>query len=179
MERLWLSLLASSLLSGWVFAAQGGELGLLVNGHAMHLDDRRGSENEANYGLGLQYDQPWRDQWLWFAFSSGFQSSQNAPAYNFGSGMRRRFHVSGPARLHMDFGAAAMVIAHDGYHKGGPVPALLPVASLGWSHFALNAAYVPPINDQVVPLVFLQFMYSLTPGGVPTLRTAQNGAGTP
>lgn len=161
--------LAAGLLSFWVSWASAGDLWLLVNGHAVHLEERPNDVNEDNYGLGLQYDQEWRGDWLWFLFSSGFQSSQNEPAYDMGAGLRRRYPFYGMFRnLHLDLGAAAMVIAHDGYRDGGPVPALLPVASLGGSHFALNAAFVPPVDEQVTPLVFFQLMYSLGLGATPT-----------
>lgn len=157
------------LAAGWLImgvgAAHAGELGLLVNGHAMHLEKRPGNENEANYGLGLQYDERWRDNWLWFVFSSGFQNSQNEPAYNAGGGLRRRYYFGGTSGSpYADLGVAGMVLAHSGYRDGGPVAAVLPIASIGWSHLAVNAAFVPPVNERVVPLVFFQLMYSLDTG---------------
>lgn len=139
--------------------AHAGELSLLVNGHARHLEQSPKEKNELNYGLGLQYDFVPRGNWIWFAFGSGFEDSRRDPSYNAGGGTRRRFMLVESAQLHLDLGVAGMLMTRESYKDGRAFPAALPIASIGIPAVAVNVAYVPAVDPRIIPLVFFQLKY--------------------
>jgi palmitoyl transferase len=139
-------------------AAQADQWALLVNGHAMHLRDTEdGYDNEANYGLGIQYDFTRGGRGRPFVFANGFQDSRKDPSYAVGGGYRVRL-VEGTGYL--DAGFAAMLMTRRDHRDGEPFPALLPLLSVGVGRVGLNALYVPEL-DSLVPLLFFQLRFVL------------------
>lgn len=160
MERSLLGLLFFMVMVS-VQPALAGEFALLINGHAKHLEKSPKDKNELNYGLGLQYDFDAREEWVWFAFGSGFEDSRKDPSYSAGGGARRRFMLLHSAQFHLDLGLAGMLMTRESYNDGRAFPVALPVASIGVPAFAVNVAYVPEVDPRIIPLVFFQFKYRL------------------
>ena len=149
------------LLGIHVPVADAGELSLLLNGKAIHLNPPSGINfNEANWGAGLQYDwdRPGR-KWVPFVSVSGFLDSSNRPAYYAGGGYLRRWHFG---HWHADAGWIAFVMMLPDTRNGHPFPGILPALSLGTDRVSLNATYIPKIDPKTVNLVFLQLKITLS-----------------
>jgi hypothetical protein len=153
--------------SAWLFAApaQAGELALLVNGKAIHLDKQEGvTYNERNWGAGLQYDfDPVADgKWVPFVSASGFIDSMENPSYYAGGGALRRFQLGkAESNTHFDLGAIAFFMTREDFHDGRPFFGILPVASLGTGRVAINMTYIPKVDPKMVPIVFFQLRISI------------------
>lgn len=152
----------------WLLAglpdARAGQMGVVLNGHAIHLEKSPKEKNELNYGLGLQYDSTMeKREWLWFAFGSGFRDSREDLSYNLGAGIRHRSLLDRGRDLHLDLGGAALVMTRESYRGGEPFPALLPVASFGNRKVSLNVTYVPEVDRRIIPLLFFQVVFFPTP----------------
>lgn len=155
MERAFLGLL---LLLASSAAAYAGQFALLLNGHAMHLREVRGYENEANYGLGFQYDFPGGGRTLPFGFVVGFQDSHRDPSYAAGGGYRWRLL---DRFIDFDLGVTAMVMTRRTFNGGEPFPAVLPMAAVGIGRIAVNVLYVPDVHPSFVPVLFFQVRYAI------------------
>ena len=142
--------------------AHAGELSLLLNGKAIHLDRLPGDNfNEANWGGGLQYD--WdRTGRTWVPFLSvfGFRDSVNQPSYFAGGGYLRRWRLN--KTWHADTGWVAFFMTLQDYDGGRPFPGILPAFSLGTDRVSLNATYIPRVDPKIVELVFLQLKIRLS-----------------
>ncbi|MFA5531290.1 MAG: hypothetical protein WDA11_11550 [Thiohalomonadaceae bacterium] len=154
MERTFLGIMFLLLAS----SAHAGQFALLLNGHAIHLREAPGFENEANYGLGLQYDFRRNGRTLPFGFLVGFQDSHRDPSYAAGGGYRWRLVER---FIDFDVGLTAMLMTRRTFNGGEPFPAILPMAMLGVGRVALNVLYVPDVHPEFVPVVFLQMRYAI------------------
>jgi hypothetical protein len=151
-----------TLTSGLMAAtAVAGEMSLLVNGKAVHMNPPADKNlNEKNWGLGLQYD--WdivNKKWVPFATASGFSDSNKNPSYYAGGGILRRFQFDG---THVDLGAIGFVMTRKGYKDDQPFLGVLPAFSVGTKSVALNITYIPKVEPKAVPLWFFQLKVNLS-----------------
>jgi hypothetical protein len=150
--------LTAGLMAGTALA---GEMSLLVNGKAIHLNPPAGKNlNEKNWGLGLEYD--WdivNKKWIPFAMASGFSDSNKNPSYYAGGGAMRRFQFDG---THVDLGVIGFVMKREGYKDNQPFLGALPAFSVGTKSFALNMTYIPKVEPKAVPLWFFQLKINLS-----------------
>lgn len=143
-------------------SAHAGDLSLLLNGKAIHLDEPPGSDlNEANWGLGLQYE--WSEKgrdWIPYVTASGFIDSVNNPSFYAGGGYLRRWQLN--KTWHADAGWIAFLMTRQDFNDGQPFPGILPVFSFGTDHIALNATYIPKVDPKMVSLLFFQLKIKLS-----------------
>ncbi|HKQ31472.1 MAG TPA: hypothetical protein VJS66_09320 [Burkholderiales bacterium] len=140
--------------------AGAGELSILINGWAKHLDERQGVKfNERNWGGGFQYDyEPVNEHWIPFVNASGFKDSDRNMSYYAGGGVMRRFKVAPELdNLYVDAGVIAFVMTRKNYKDNDPFLGALPAFSIGTDHVAVNITYVPKVDPKSVPLWFFQF----------------------
>jgi hypothetical protein len=148
--------LFSALMVG---IARAGELNLLINGRAIHLNPPAGKNlNERNWGLGIQYDWTSHGGWVPFATASGFRDSNRHPSYYAGGGVLRRWEVRG---LHADVGIVGFVMTRKDFKDDRPFPGLLPALSVGTQRVAVNMTYIPKVHPKAVPLWFFQLKIGL------------------
>jgi len=150
MERAFLGAALGVVLCADV---QAGQWAVLVNGHAMHLEEtKKGSDNEDNYGLGIEYGFTSSGRLRPFLFANGFRDSNEDPSYAVGGGYRLRLI---DRAIYLDGGFAAMLMTRHDYRDGDPFPALLPVVTIGVGAIGMNVLYAPDIGP-TVPLIFFQ-----------------------
>ncbi len=136
---------------------------LILNGKSFHKEQpKKGSFNEENWGLGLQYDfEIYRKHWQPYLTASGFRDSYKRNSFYAGGGMMRRFSL---ARIQKDlnFGAGlvAFVMIRKDHHNRRPFLGALPAFTLGSDNVAVNLSYVPKVEPKLVPLWFIQLKIS-------------------
>ena len=142
-------------------SAEAGDMSLLVNGKAIHINVPEGKDlNEKNWGLGMQYD--WdvvNKKWVPFAAASGFSDSNRNPSYYAGGGAMRRFQFDD---THVDIGLFAFVMTRKDFRSDQPFLGALPVFSVGTSRFSVNMTFIPKVHPKAVPLWFFQLKVSLS-----------------
>ncbi len=146
--------------------AQAGDLSLLINGKAIHIDPPANKNyNENNWGAGIQYDFDAIGQnknWVPFATISGFKDSLKEPSYYAGAGLVRRYvPLSSYDALHVDAGLVAFFMTRKDYKDNQPFFGMLPVLSVGNQRVAINMTYVPKVDPKMVALVFIQLKVTL------------------
>ncbi len=132
---------------------------LIVNGKTIHKEQpKKGSFNEKNWGLGLQYDYSiYKKRWLPYLTISGFKDSYNENSFYAGGGMMRRFSLDWlQDELHFDAGLVVFVMTRKDHRNGRPFLGALPAFSLGSDRVAVNISYVPKVAPKLVPLWFFQ-----------------------
>jgi hypothetical protein len=163
LRRVWY-LVVALLLATVAPGAGAGELSLLVNGVARHVDVPAGKEfNERNWGSGLQYDfDRSEDNWVPFLSVSGFKDSFSDMSYYAGGGVMRRFDIAPSLdNFYLDIGAVAFVMTRQTYKDNDPFLGALPAFTIGTAHFAVNISYVPKVHPKLVPLWFFQLKIPL------------------
>ena len=143
--------------------ANAGNLSLLLNGKALHINPPNDIEyNERNWGAGLQYDfKSYGDTWIPFVTASGFLDSFENPSYYTGAGLVRRFHFGQEIdSLHFDTGIIGFFMTRKDYRNGNPFFGMLPALSFGNRRFAVNMTYIPKVQPKMVALWFFQFKIS-------------------
>lgn len=165
-QRAWVSslrrvgyLIAALILATAMPVAGAGELNLLVNGVAKHINAPAGSDfNERNWGSGLQYDfDRTEDSWVPFLTAAGFKDSYSDMSYYAGAGMMRRFDIAPKLdNLYFDAGVVAFVMTRKTYKDNDPFLGALPAFTIGTAHFAVNISYIPKVHPKLVPLWFFQ-----------------------
>ena len=140
--------------------AAAGEMSLLVNGKAIHINPPAGKNlNESNWGLGIQYDGDLvNKKWVPFAAVSGFIDSNENPSYYAGGGALRRYQLDG---THVDVGIIGFVMTREGYKNDKPFLGALPAFSVGTNRVSLNMTYIPKVEPKAVPLWFFQLKVKL------------------
>ncbi|MDH5231043.1 MAG: hypothetical protein OEY38_13345 [Gammaproteobacteria bacterium] len=114
--------------------------------------------NENNAGLGLEYVLDMSPKWKSYLTAGNYVNSFYLPSWYAGSVFMYRKNLSNPlVRSYMDFGAAVLVMQRPEFNNGLPFPAILPALTLSFSRFAINSTFIPAINDESVPTLFLQF----------------------
>lgn len=141
-----------------------GELSVLVNGWAKHIDVPANVKyNEKNWGGGFQYDYDrMGEHWVPFLTASGFKDSENNMSYYAGGGVMRRFDVAPSLdNLYVDVGLVGFVMTRKTYKDNDPFLGALPAATIGTDHIAVNITYVPKVHPKLVPLWFFQIKIPL------------------
>ena len=155
------ALILTVVTSLFAHSAAAGELSLLVNGKAVHINAPAGTHlNEKNWGLGLQYD--WdivNKKWVCLAAVSGFSDSNKNPSYYAGGGALRRFQFDD---THVDLGLIGFVMTRKDYKNDQPFFAALPAFSVGTNRFSVNMTYIPKVHPKAVPLWFFQLKINLS-----------------
>lgn len=144
--------------------AHAGQLSLLINGKAFHLDKPANTKlNEENWGAGIQYDfDMTKTKWVPFISASGFKDSNENMSYYAGGGTVRRFSFGDEKGApHVDVGLVAFLMVRKDFKDGDPFPGVLPVVSIGTERVALNMTYIPKVDPKMVPIVFLQLRIGL------------------
>ena len=144
--------------------AHADQRSLLINGKAVHLDERDDDVNEdGNWGAGVQYDfDMTAGKWVPFINASGFKDSNGNPSYYAGGGTARRFFFAkDQSSLHLDVGAVAFLMTRKDYNNGNPFPAVLPMVSFGTNRIALNVTYAPEVGPIDVAVLFFQLKIGL------------------
>ncbi|BAU50314.1 hypothetical protein SVA_3780 [Sulfurifustis variabilis] len=148
---------------GMTSPATAGDVSLLINGKAFHIDPPANTNyNERNWGVGIQYelDERVKENWVTFLQASEFRdSNRNVSAYAGGGLMRRYEFRSGDVRL--DAGAIAFLMYRKDFRGGNLFPGVLPALSIGTPRVALNLSYVPKVDPKMVPIVFVQLKLTL------------------
>lgn len=156
-------------LALWIFIAvlgeaQAGELSLILNGKAIHLDVPAGHNyNEENWGVGLHYEfgEP-KEKWVPFAHASEFLDSNSNVSYYFGGGLVRRFLLSPEtSSARIDVGLVGFLMHREDFRSGNLFPGVLPVVSVGTDKLAVNVTYIPKVAPKMSPLFFLQLKVGL------------------
>lgn len=161
--RFIAALVLTALTGG---GAQAGDLSLLLNGKAIHINAPANKNyNESNWGAGMQYDFKAVGQdknWIPFATVSGFKDSLKEPSYYAGGGIVRRYHpLSSFDTLHVDAGLVGFFMTRKDYKDNQPFFGMLPVLSVGTPRVAVNMTYVPKVDPKMVALVFIQLKVTL------------------
>jgi hypothetical protein len=156
-----LALILTAATSLFAHSAAAGELSLLVNGKAIHINAPAGTHlNEKNWGLGAQYD--WdivNKKWVPFAAVSGFSDSNKNPSYYAGGGALRRFQLDD---THVDLGLIGFVMTRKDYKNDQPFFGVLPAFSVGTNRISVNMTYIPKVHPKAVPLWFFQLKINLS-----------------
>ena len=145
-------------------SANAGELSVLLNGKAIHLDSQSGvTYNENNWGVGFQYGmKPVEEKWVPFATASGFKDSNKNTSYYFGGGFLHRTSFEwGKTPMHFDAGGIVFLMKRKGFRNGDLFPGILPAVSLGTPRVAVNMTFIPKIDPKMVPLLFFQLKITL------------------
>ncbi len=88
---------------------------------------------------------------------SGFSDSNTNPSYYAGTSLLRRFMLTNDKHgMHFDAGAIAFFMTREDYHNNRPFFGVLPMASIGNEHVALNITYIPKVHPKMVRLFYLQ-----------------------
>jgi len=157
MSRIRLCLL---LLVGLVQVSWAGELHVIINGKAIHLD--KGDYNENNRGLGFEYDFARRGNWIPFTMGSFFKDSHDRTSRYLGGGLKRRYQLeNADDGWHLDAGVVAFLMTRYDYKNNNPFPGILPFASLGKQWASLNATYIPRVSPKHKQLLFFQLMFRI------------------
>jgi hypothetical protein len=160
-HRVFLTLLLTLTAGLMTGNAVAGEMSLLVNGKAIHINTPADKHlNEKNWGLGLQYDGDIvNKKWVPFAMVSGFVDSNKNPSYYAGGGGLRRFQFDG---THVDIGAIGFVMTRKDYKNDQPFIGVLPAFSVGTQRVSVNMTYIPKVHPKAVALWFFQLKINLS-----------------
>lgn len=168
MDRQTLARIATRLVAALIIGATltapagAGDLSLLLNGKAIHIDPAPGTNyNEKNWGVGLQYDfKPTGGAWIPFVTAAEFRDSNRNVSYYAGGGFSKRYDFFGGA-MHVDAGGVAFLMVRKDFRDGDPFPGVLPVVSVGAGRYAINMTYIPRVDPKMVPIVYLQLKITL------------------
>jgi hypothetical protein len=156
--------LAFVLLFGMALTASAGDLNLLINGKAWHLDSQPGvTYNENNWGAGLHYDlDATSGGWRPFVNASGFKDSNENPSYYAGGGvMYRLWETDKLDNFAIDAGGLVFLMKREGFEDGHWFPGILPALTIGSEHLAVNITYIPKVDPKMVPILFFQLKVRL------------------
>ncbi|MCF6324255.1 MAG: hypothetical protein L3J89_08035 [Gammaproteobacteria bacterium] len=136
---------------------------LILNGKSIHeRQPKKGSFNEKNWGLGLQYDyEIYKGHWQPYLTASIFKDSFEQNSFYAGGGVMRRFSLDDLYEdLHFSAGVVGFVMTRKDYYNRRPFLGALPAFALGTDKVALNISYVPKVEPKLVPLWFIQLKIS-------------------
>lgn len=138
--------------------AEAGQMNLLINGKARHIDSASKNYNESNWGLGFQYDyDKTKKNRVKFIGGGGFKDSYNKGSYYFGGGYGRQFTISERLdNLHVDVVMTGFVMTRQDFKNGDPFLGVLPMLSIGTDRVAVNITYVPKVKPKMAALIFYQ-----------------------
>ena len=150
----WIVCLAAVLtLSTPVADAQDvrsdGSWAFVLNGRAVHMNASH-EWNEDNWGLGIEREFASSGPWIRMALANGFSDSMGEPSYMAGGGLKRRFVIGRSDNFYVDLGGIAFLMTREHVNGDRPFPGVLPAATFGFKHVALNMTYLPEtVADRV------------------------------
>ena len=134
-----------------------GELKVVVNGKAIHLDE--GEYNEENWGLGLEYDFNPKSDWIKFVNASWFKDSNYNTSRYAGVGIKRRYRLdNSDDGWFFDAGAIAFLMTRKDYKNNDPFPGILPFVAVGNGPVTLNLTYIPSVSPKYRELLYFQVL---------------------
>ena len=153
--------------------ASAGDFSAVVNGKSFHVDASR-DWNEANLGLGLEYQFTTQSRWKKKLMVNGFRDSNDHMSYMAGAGLHRTLFATDRLNgLYIDAGVNAFVMTRQDVNDNRPFPGAVPSVSVGNRHMGLNLTYLPikaverllglqMMDDTVTGIFFLQFKVSVS-----------------
>lgn len=123
--------------------------GISHHGRKTYTQERLNELNERALGggLGKRYrDEAGRTHLI---YGMAFQDSHYKPQYLAGYAWLANWEPRGKDGFHVGAGFTAMITARTDYsHYHMPVPAVLPVAEVGWKRFSLMGTYIPRLSSK-------------------------------
>ena len=171
-KTLALSTLILGLSAVIATPASAGSLQVVINGMSHHIDAQH-DWNEANYGIGVEYEFEPKSRWIKTALANGFVDSNDNMSYMAGAGLHRRLFTTERFRnLYIDTGLTAFMMTRQDIDDGRPFPGVLPSVTVGNRYLGLNLSYVPPsavrdfakadvVDPTIDGVLFLQFKFRL------------------
>ena len=148
------------------------KLSVVVNGISYHVDSSY-DWNEANYGLGVEYQFSSQSRWKTVTMVNGFRDSNDEMSYMAGAGLHRRLVESERlAGFYLDVGLNAFLMTRKDVNDNRPFPGVLPSLTMGNRHMGINLTYLPKkavqdvlkadMTDPTISgIVFMQFKVSI------------------
>ncbi|MDJ0778976.1 MAG: hypothetical protein QNJ85_14000 [Gammaproteobacteria bacterium] len=137
--------------------AAADDLQMIISGKALHVGGPS-DLNEANYGLGLQYDFDSASSWIPLINLATLKDSNNNTSSYIGTGIKRRFRVSPvPDPLNFDAGVLGLVMKRKDYNDDRPFLGAVPFVSFGNDWGGINLTYVPAVEQEAYPFWYFQF----------------------
>jgi len=139
------------------YTASANELHLVLNGKAVHFDNK--DWNEENWGLGFEYHFEQKNSWIPFVAASAFLDSNEDVSKYLGGGAKKRYIIN--KKLHFDLGLLGFVMTRKDHHDNRPFVAALPFISAGNKRFAINATYIPRVDPKTIDLLYFQLLIKI------------------
>ena len=167
-------LIGLTLIGLFAHDARAGEFAAVINGRSIHLDASR-DWNEANTGLGLEYEFASRSRWKKRLMANGFRDSHDEMSYMAGGGLHRNLVSSDRfGGFYLDAGINAFLMTRKDVNDQRPFPGILPSVTVGNRYAGFNLTYLPEAaveefldariaDDSVSGIVFLQFKVAMSP----------------
>lgn len=125
--------------------ASAERFSLVVNGKSIHVDSDY-DWNEANSGLGLEYEFRRRGPWVVKALASQFEDSNSNNSVMTGIGLSRRLvGAHRDANFYVDAGLVAFAMSREYRGDRELLPGILPALSFGTRNVGLNITYIPEL----------------------------------
>ena len=149
-------------------AADAGEFSAIINGKSYHIGASQ-DWNEANYGLGVEYEFASQSRWKSRLMANGFRDSSDEMSYMAGGGLHRNLYASDRLNgLYVDAGVNAFLMTRKDLDNGKPFPGVLPSLTIGNDFVGMNLTYLPKkavedlydhrlLDESISGIVFLQF----------------------
>lgn len=153
-------------------SAIADKLSVVVNGISYHVDSSY-DWNEANYGLGFEYQLSSQSRWKTITMVNGFRDSNDEMSYMAGAGLHRRLVESERlAGFYLDVGLNAFLMTRKDVNDNRPFPGILPSLTIGNRHMGVNLTYLPKkavqdvlkadmADPTISGIVFMQFKVSI------------------
>jgi len=127
--------------------ARADEWSLQINGISRHQGECRVQCNENNTGIGIERN--WLDDgYLQSIVADTLINSLNDRSYYAGGATRLKF---GPVGVGAFYG-----LIYYPAERSNIWPAVLPMVSVNFKHFGLNAIYIPAVSEDIVPAWLFQ-----------------------
>ena len=125
--------------------ASAERFSLVLNGKSIHVDSDY-DWNEANSGLGLEYEFNRRGPWVVKALASQFEDSNRNNSVMTGIGLSRRLiGADRDSRFYFDAGLVAFAMSRESRGERRVLPGILPALSFGTRRVGLNVTYIPEL----------------------------------
>jgi hypothetical protein len=167
--------LACLALNAPFAAATAGEFSAVINGKSFHLGASE-EWNEANYGLGLEYQFDSETRWKSRLMANGFRDSNDSMSYMAGGGIHRELYSTDRLKgFYIDAGINAFLMTRKDVNDNQPFPGVLPSVTFGNDYVGMNLTYLPKkaveeiydrqmTDSSMSGIVFLQFKFSVDGG---------------
>ena len=164
--------LCALLIVAPISSALAGKLSAVINGKSYHVDSSY-AWNEANYGVGVEYQLTGASRWKTVAMANGFRDSNDEMSYMAGAGLHRRLVESQRlAGFYLDVGLNAFLMTRKDVNDNRPFPGILPSLTIGNRHMGVNLTYLPKkavqdvlkadmADPTISGIVFMQFKLSI------------------